>query len=344
MDQTNQQFCFTHPAGGDVYLFTLCNAKGTTAGITNYGGILTSLRILQQDVVNNLVLGFDKVEDYISKPYLDSNPFFGAAVGRYGNRIKDGRFRIDGREYELARNIDPDHLHGGLNGFDKKVWTPHSLTTDSVVLKYESKDGEEGYPGNLDVTLRFELNDAGELSYEYLAFTDQPTVINLTHHSYFNLNNGRGTIGDHYVKINASAVLDQDDNLTPTGVIVPVQDTRYDFRQSRRIDANRNDATGYDQSFVLDDRDPGLPAAAAYSEESGVTLQVFTTEPIVHLYTGKSIPPLTGSDGHLYGPFSGFCLETQVHPNAINIPGFPNTILRPGETYHHKTIYKVITG
>lgn len=341
---SNQQYCFTHPDGNEVYLFTLRNAKGTEAGITNYGGILVFFRVVQKDgTPNNLVLGFENVEEYISKAYLDANPFFGAAVGRYGNRIKDGRFTVDGDEYTLECNIGPDHLHGGLTGFDKKVWTTHSVTADSVVLKYESPDGEEGYPGTLDTTLRFELNDDNELSYEYTAFTDQPTPVNLTHHSYFNLNNGKGTIGDHWVKINAGAILEQDDNLTVTGRVLPVDD-RYDFRQGRPINKNWDPATGYDQSFVRDDNSTATPAAEAWSEESGIKLQVFTTEPIVHLYTGKSIPALAGSDGNLYGPFSGFCLETQIHPNAINIPGFPDTILRPGETYRQKTIYKIVNG
>ncbi|MET0393221.1 MAG: aldose epimerase family protein [Chitinophagaceae bacterium] len=342
MLQPNQQFCFTHPGGEDIYLFTLQNAKGTEAVITNYGGILTAFRIIQQDGhVNNIVLGFDKVEEYLAPGYLASYPFFGAAIGRYGNRIKDGRFSIDGKAYMVHRNLPPDHLHGGREGFDKKVWQCTDLSSQSLTLQYRSPDGEEGYPGNLDVTLRFELNDDNELSHEYTAVTDQPTPVNLTHHSYFNLNNGKGTIGDQSAKIKAAEILEQDANLSVTGNLLPVANTPYDFRELKRLDTDWEPGTGYDQSFVIDPS-AQQPAAEAYSDKSGIGLQVFTTEPIVHLYTGGGIPPLAGSEGNTYGPFSGFCLETQVHPNAVNIPDFPNTVLRPGETYRQKTTYRLI--
>lgn len=338
-DQTNSHFCFTHPdpGGEDIYLFTLINSKGTTVSISNYGGIITSFRVIQKDgSVNNIVLGFDKMEQYLDAEYVKNYPFFGAAIGRYGNRISQGKFSIDGRQYSLEQNLGPDHLHGGISGFDKKVWACDSISPASLLLKYQSKDGEEGYPGKLDVMLRFELNDENELSYEYTAVTDKPTAVNLTHHSYFNLNNGKGTIGDHYVKINGSFVLGQDKNHTANGNLLPVEGTAYDFRQFRQINQNGNAAESYDQSFVLDTKTTP-PAAEAYSEESGLKLQVFTTEPVVHLYTGQSIPPLNG-----YGPFSGFCLETQIHPNAINIPHFPDTVLRPGDVYHQKTIYRIV--
>jgi aldose 1-epimerase len=343
MDKSNQQYCFTHSGGEDIYLFTLRNAKGTEAIITNYGGILTSFRVVQQDgTINNIVLGFENVEEYMSEKYLAAYPYFGAAIGRYGNRIKDGKFTLDGKEYTLKKNLGTEHLHGGASGFDKKVWRCDAFSSGSLVLKYRSPDGEEGYPGNLEVTLRFELNEENELSHEYTAFTDQPTPVNFTHHSYFNLNNGKGTIGGHFVKINAAEILEQDANLTVTGILLPVPNTPYDFRQFKRIDTDWEPDTGYDQSFVVDPTAPP-PAAEAYAEESGLKLQVFTTVPIVHLYTGIGIPALTGSGGTTYGPFSGFCLETQIHPNAVNIPHFPVTILRPGERYYQKTSYKVIT-
>lgn len=331
--------CFTHSSGEDIYLFTLSNLKGTKVRITNYGGIITSFNVMVQDGSSiNIVLGFDKVEDYFSEQYVQANPFFGAAIGRYGNRIKDGRFSIDDKEYILQKNIGPDHLHGGFSGFDKKIWTVDSFSGNSLLLKYISHDGEEGYPGNLAVSLRFDLNDENELSYEYMAITDQPTAVNLTHHSYFNLDKDKKNIGDHHVSIHAANILEQDNNLTVTGKIIPVENTMYDFRESRPVNKNWDPAIGYDQSFVVDETDQGLPVAEACSTESGIKLQLYTTEPIVHLYTGKSIPELNG-----YGRFKGFCLETQVHPNAINIPHFPNTILRPGNIYHHKTIYKVLS-
>ncbi|MEO8405967.1 MAG: aldose epimerase family protein, partial [Chitinophagaceae bacterium] len=234
-----------------------------------------------------------------------------------------------------------EHLHGGNVGFDKRVWTLESVTDSVLVLKYESPDGEEGYPGNLDVTLRFELTDDNELIHEYAAFTDMPTPVNLTHHSYFNLTNGDGTIGDTIVKINASYTLAQDDTSTVTGELLPVDNTRFDFRNPKRIDTNWNPETGYDQSFVVDKKE-NRADAEAWSEKSGIKLQLFTSEPIVHLYTAKYLSPMKGKDGKSYGPFSGFCLETQIHPNAINIPGFPDTILRPGQEYKHKTIYKIL--
>jgi aldose 1-epimerase len=342
MDNTNKQFCFTHPGGEDIYLFTLSNSKGTEVRITNYGATITAFIVLQKNGTrNDIVLGFDKVDEYLGYDYLQANPYFGAAIGRYGNRIKNGHFSIDGKTYAVEKNLGTEHLHGGVTGFDKKVWTPFSSTTDSVVMKYESKDGEENYPGTLDVTIKFELNEDNELMHEYSAFCDKPTPVNLTHHSYFNLNNGKGNINNHMVKINGSDILEQDETLTVTGKLLPVENTSYDFRQFKRISKDWNPDTGYDQSFVLDSVTPP-PAAEAYSEESGIKLQVFTTEPIVHLYTGKSIPVIPGKNGIKYGPFSGFCLETQVHPNAINIPHFPDTVLRPGKEYRQRTVYKVI--
>jgi aldose 1-epimerase len=341
MEET-KTYCFSHSSGEDIYLFSLHNSKGTKVRITNYGAIITSFSITVQDSkTNDIVLGFDKIEDYLSEKYLSDNPFFGAAVGRYGNRIKDSRFSIDDKEYMLQNNNNNDHLHGGNYGFDKKVWSVDSFTEHSLILKYLSRDGEEGYPGNLDVTLRFELNDENELSYEYTATTDKPTAVNLTHHSYFNLDNGYGNIGNHYIKINASGILEQDSNFTVTGKLVLVENTPYDFRLFKQLNRDWNPATGYDQSFIIDKPDQHTPAAEAYSNDSGIKLQVYTSEPVVHLYTGSSIPSIQGKKGNMYGPFSGFCLETQVHPNAVNIPHFPNTILRPGQIYRHKTTYKL---
>lgn len=345
MDTSNKRFCFTHPYGEDIYLFTLGNSKNTKVDIINYGAIITSFRIVCNDgTVNDIVLGFDDPGKYLEEKYLEIYPYFGAAIGRYANRIKEGKFELNGKQYELPQNLGRDHLHGGYMGFDKKVWTYESVSDNSLVLRYQSNDGEEGYPGNLDVILRYELNDNNELSYEYTAYTDQATPVNLTHHSYFNLDTEKSGIGDHYVKINGSAYLEQDEHLAVTGKIIPVQNTAYDFRKAKKINRDWNPQTGYDQSFVSDNVNIQVPAAEAWSESSGLKLQLFTTEPIVHLYTGKSIPPLEGKNGNNYGPFSGFCLETQVHPNAVNIPSFPDTILKPGEMYHHKTVYRVLTA
>ncbi|MEO5563967.1 MAG: aldose epimerase family protein [Chitinophagaceae bacterium] len=341
MSNSNKQYCFTN-SGEDIYLFTLSNSKGTEVCITNYGATITSFTVVQKDgTKNNIVLGFDKVEEYMGKDYLKANPYFGAAVGRYGNRIKSGKFSIDGKEYSVKTNLGTEHLHGGTIGFDKRVWKVDSFSQNILTLSYHSPDGEEDYPGNLDVTIKYELSENDELSNTFSAVTDKPTAINLTHHSYFNLDNGKGFIDDHLVKINGSAILEQDETLTVTGKLIPVDNTPYDFRQFKRINTNWNTTTGYDQSFVIDNPDINTPAAEAYSERSGLRLQIFTSEPIVHLYTGVGIPTLTGKGGQKYGAFAGFCLETQIHPNAINIPAFPNTVLRPGETYHHKTVYKI---
>lgn len=344
MEKIKKQFCFTHSSGEDIYLFTLSNAKGTEVCITNYGAIITSFKIHHANgIINDIVLGFDKVEDYLSEQYLAGYPYFGAAIGRYANRIKNGEFIIDDKKYFLKKNKVTDHLHGGDNGFDKKVWIGGSSSKNTLTLKYKSIDGEEGYPGNLETELRFGLTDNNELIYEYTASTDKPTAVNLTHHSYFNLNNGQGNIGDHLVKINAATILEQDTNFVVTGKQLPVENTLYDFTKTRRIDENWNVNDGYDQTYVIENINILNPVAEAYSKKSGLTLQVFTSEPVVHFYTGKWIPDLKGKNGNSYGPFSGFCFETHIHPNAINIPSFPNTILRPGETYYTKTIYRVIS-
>jgi aldose 1-epimerase len=342
MDTSNRQFCFTHPNGEDIYLFRLYNSKDTEVLITNYGAIITAFKIIQRDgSVNDIVLGFDKIESYSEKEYLAVYPYFGAAIGRYGNRIKSGKFEVDGKKYSVVLNWGSEHLHGGFTGFDKRVWTCDSNTASALVLKYKSPDGEEGYPGNLEVTLRFELNEENELSHTYTAVTDKATPVNLTHHSYFNLNNGQGTIGDHILKINAGHILEQDENCTVTGKLLSVDNTQYDFRKARPINKNWEPSVGYDQSFVVNQQDEE-PAAEVWSEQSGIRLQVFTTEPIVHFYTGGGIPSLSGKQEKKYGPFSGFCLETQIHPNAINIPHFPDTILRPGQQYRHQTIYRIL--
>jgi aldose 1-epimerase len=349
MQNNNGIFCLTHYSGEDIYLFTLRNIKGTEVCITNYGAIITAFKIpAANGSFNDIVLGFDDVEDYLLEQYLAGYPYFGAAIGRYANRIKNGEFGIDGKKYSVAKNKGTDHLHGGVNGFDKKVWTPPSGSEKTLSLIYISKDGEEGYPGNLESTVSFELTDNNELIYKFTATTDEPTAVNLTHHSYFNLNNGNGTINDHLVRINSTAILEQDDNFVVTGKAISVEKTPYDFRQLKRIDRDWDPADGYDQSFVVDENcavDPntGLTLVAeAFSERSKLKLEVYTNEPLVHFYTGKWIPALKGKNGNNYGPFSGFCFETQKHPNAINIPHFPDTILRPGDTYQTKTMYRVI--
>lgn len=328
-----------------ISVFTLKNKKGTEAVITNYGAIILSFKIKKENgEMNDIVLGFDKPEDYLDEKYLANYPYFGAAVGRYGNRIKNGKMEIDGKNYPLAINMGADHIHGGKIGFDKKTWTVVSFdeATNRLKLSLKSPDGEEGYPGNLDVSFTFELNEDNELSHEYIATTDKPTAVNLTHHGYFNLDNGEGRVDNYYIKINASSILEQDENLTTNGNYIPVQGTRFDFRQPHKMSSQWGNQPGYDQSFVIDKKEKELTLAAeAFSEKSKTKLELLTTEPVVHFYTGIGLPVIKGKGNAQYGPYSGFCFETQVHPNAINIPSFPNTILRPGETYRHKTIYRI---
>lgn len=341
--QTSQHFCYKHSSGEDIYLFLLSNVQNSRIYISNYGAIVQSFIIMRPDgSENDIVLGFEKMEEYLSPEYLKHYPWFGCAIGRYGNRIRNASFQIDGVIHQLSKNLGNGHLHGGHSGFDKKIWQMVSHSPSLLELQYTSPDREEGYPGNLLVTLRYHLNDSNEFSYEYTATTDKPTAVNLTHHGYFNLDNGKSTIEEHEVKIEAAEILEQDDGLVATGNFVPVKNTHFDFNQMRKINAAWNKESGFDQSFVIDNKNKDLSlVATVISSRSATKMEVFSTEPVVHFYTGKWIPALRGKNGTMYGPSSGFCLETQVHPNAINIPHFPNTVLRPGETYHHKTMYRL---
>lgn len=343
-----QKLCYKDKSGEDIYLFTLCNEKGTEASITNYGAILTSFKIKDKNgSIQDIVLGFDTVKEYKGKEYLENYPWFGAAVGRYCNRIKDARVEIDGRQYEVSKNKGADNLHGGFSGFDKKYWKLQSsgeAPFPFVELVYNSPDGEEGFPGNLEVAIRFELNNDNELSYAYKAVCDKSTAINLTHHSYFNLSGGEGTIKEHLVRLHASRWLGQDDRLVANGKINDVKGTVYDFRELKRIADGLKEVDEFDQSFVADEVYTSKPVlvAEAVSPKTNIRLQVYSTEPVVHFYSGKWIPEVKGKSGVEYGAFSGLCLETHKHPNAINISHFPNTILRPGEIYIQKTVYKII--
>jgi aldose 1-epimerase len=341
--EKSSQLCFTHSSGKDIYLYRLRNINKTEVLVTNYGAIIMAYKIYMADgSLNDIVLGFDNVHDYFSADYLKTYPFMGAAVGRYANRIKDAYFKIDDKEFHVSKNWGNDQLHGGKEGFDKKVWDFVSFDEECNILqlKYNSPDGEEGFPGNLEVNICFELNDDNDLIYEYSATCDQPTAVNLTHHDYFNLNNGEGAIDDHELKIYSDKILEQDEHLVATGNYVAVENTRYDFGDFHSIGKRMNG--GYDQSFVIEKENDQLTIVAeALSKRSGLKLQVLSTEPLVHLYTGQGFPKIKGKNNIGYGPYFGFCLETQKHPNAINISKFPNTVLKPGEKYHQKTVYKV---
>lgn len=338
--KVEKQYCFTHSTGEDIYLFALRNVNGTEVNITNYGAIISCFKINKI----NIVLGFEDPREYMTADYLSSYPYFGCEVGRYANRIKNAGFEIDGIKYNVSKNRDTDHLHGGFEGFQQKAWKLLSFSEEPnpvLALEYKSKDGEEGYPGTLTVKVEFELNDNDELIMSTTAATDKPTAINLTHHDYFNLN-GDGRIDEQLLKIPASHYLGQDKNLVADGRILPVAGNSHDFRQHRKINKCWDPIEGYDQTFVIDKKENTFALSAECTgDKTGLRLQVFSTEPAVHFYTGKWLPELERNGNKIFGPFTGFCLETQVHPNAINIPHFPNSVLRPGEKYNRKTVYKI---
>lgn len=347
MLQFNNERVATHTNGEDIYLFKLTNSKNTQVGITNYGAIIQSFVIQNKDgALQDIVLGFDDVSRYMDSDYYSKDyPYLGAVIGRYGNRIGHARFPVHGHTIQVSPNFDPHQLHGGYNGFDKKVWKPLAYETAPVprlVLQHISPDGDEGYPGNLTTHIEFILSDDNELTYTITATTDKTTAVNITHHSYFNLNPDDSPIGNHQVFINGNHILEQDSDFVTTGKLLPVAGTAHNFTGFKQVHAEWNPADGYDQTFELVKQDINTLAAATYVHKDDVQLQVYTNQPTVHFYTGRWIPNLTGKNGAQYGPYSGLCFETQVHPNAVNRPVFPNTILEPGETYHHQTIYKII--
>jgi aldose 1-epimerase len=338
--------------GRDVDLYTLTNANGMVAKITTYGGTLTELWAPDRNgQMEDIVLGFDTVE-----PYETISPYFGSTVGRYGNRIGKGTFTLDGREYTLATNNDQNHLHGGLKGFDKVVWKADPFQNESGVglkLRYLSADMEEGYPGNLDVTVTYTLTNKNELKIDYLAKTDKPTIVNLTNHAYFNLaGQGDGKILDHQLMINADAFTPVDDGLITTGEIRPVEGTPFDFREftaiGKRIDADDQQIKfggGYDHNWVLNKNNGGMTLAAkVFEPTSGRLMEIYTDEPGVQFYAGNFLDgTITGKMGKVYPHRSGLCLETQHYPDSPNKPNFPPVTLRPGQTYKTTTVHKFST-
>jgi aldose 1-epimerase len=329
--------------GKEVKLFTLTNINGTQVKITNYGGIVTSwLTKDKKGEIGNVVLGFDSLASY-----QQSSPYFGAIIGRYGNRIAKGMFSIDGKKFKLATNNGPNHLHGGTKGFDKVVWDAEVDTEGSymVTLKYFSKDGEEGYPGNLKITVVYTLTDSDELVMEYTAETDKPTIVNLTNHSYFNLSgNVTNTILNHELQVNANKYTPVDAGLIPTGDMVDVSGTPFDFRKPFRIgDRIGNVTGGYDHNFILNKRSAGMELVATlYDSISGRQLEVITTEPGLQFYSGNFLDgTLKTPDGKDIIKYGALCLETQHFPDSPNQPDFPSTLLKPGELYTTQTIYKI---
>ncbi len=339
----------TTAAGIAVEEYTLTNSSGMEVKIITYGGAITSIRVPDRyGVMTNVVLGFDNLADYETR-----SPYFGNITGRYANRIANATFTLDGTVYTLAANNGPNSLHGGINGFDNQVWTAEEIEGDGEVglsLSYLSPDGEEGYPGNLSVTVVYTLTDANELRIDYEATTDAPTVLNLTNHSYFNLaGNGAGTIYDHIIMINADAYTPVDETLIPTGEIAPVDETPFDLRIPVRIGAGIRSnhpqmviGRGYDHNFVLNRSDDSTLelAARVYEPNSGRIMEVWTTEPGIQFYTGNFLDgTLVGSSDVMYRQGDAFALETQHYPDSPNQPDFPSTELRPGDTFQSTTIY-----
>ena len=340
--------------GQPVELYTLTNNSGVAMKVTTYGGTITELYVPDRNgEMGNVVLGFDKLDGYISPAYETSNPNFGAIIGRYGNRIAKGKFTLDGVEYTLATNNNENHLHGGNIGFNRVVWAAKPVeSADGIALEltYASKDMEEGYPGNLQVTVTYTLTDANELKIDYRAVTDKATPCNLTNHSYFNLSAGKQpTIAGHELSILADKYTEVDGGLIPTGNLPDVSGTPMDFttphKIGERIDAEFEQLQiggGYDHNWVLRNSSGSLElAATVYEPESGRFMEVLTTEPGVQFYAGNFLDgTLTGTNDMTYIRRAGLCLETQHFPDSPNQPTFPSTILQPGQSYQTQTIYK----
>jgi aldose 1-epimerase len=332
--------------GAGVERFLLINANGLEATIMTYGGTLTSLRVPDRGGrLGDIVLGFETLE-----PYLGDHPYFGALIGRFGNRIAGGQFTLNGTTYTLARNDGQNHLHGGPHGFHRAIWSAQeyrSADGPSLKLRYLSRDGEEGYPGNLDVTVIYTLTDQNALQIEYTATTDRDTVVNLTHHAYFNL--AGGDILDHQLQLDGSQFVPIDETLIPIGELRPVHDTPMDFTTPTRIgdrinadDEQMRRGQGYDHTWVLDKPAGALARAArVYEPGTGRLLEVYTTAPGIQFYSGNMLDgSLAGKRGTIYTRNSGLCLETQHFPDSPNQPQFPSTVIRPGETYRQTTRFQ----
>ncbi|MEK7678332.1 MAG: aldose epimerase family protein [Verrucomicrobiota bacterium] len=335
------------PSGAPVDLYTLRNSKGLEARICNYGGIVVSLKAPDRNGhFGDVVLGHDTLAAYIK-----DSPYFGCLVGRYGNRIAKGKFTLEGKEYTLATNNFPNHLHGGIKGFDKVVWQAKAVPSDlgpALELRYVSKDGEEGYPGNLTVTATYILTEDNALRLDYTATTDKATVANLTHHSYFNLA-GKGDILGHVVTMPADRFTPVDSTLIPTGELKPVAGTPFDFRAPTAIGARIGQVNeqlkfggGYDHNWVFDKRIGDLTLQArVFEPTSGREMEVWSTEPGLQFYSGNFLDgTITGKGGWVYQFRNGFCMEPQHYPDSPNQPGFPSVVLRPGQTYRNTIIYR----
>jgi aldose 1-epimerase len=341
---TKKQLMGRTPAGENVDLYTLTNTHGLRAQIMTYGATLVSVETPDRDgTIGNITLSLDSLEDY-----LRGHPCLGSTIGRFANRIAKGRFRIDGHEYVLAVNNGLNHLHGGVRGFDKVLWKAEAVEEDrcaGIALSYESPDGEEGYPGNLAVTVIYRLTDNDELSIEYSATTDKRTVVNLTNHAYWNLaNGGSSDVLGHELMLDADKILAVDAGLIPTGELIAVESTPYDFRKPKTVGSAMNQlGGGFDHCFILNKRrDPRTPTLAARVVEpgSGRMMEVHTTEPALQFYTANGLDGTLHAGGKSYQKHNGFCLEAQHFPDSPNHSEFPATVLDPGMKYHQLTVHK----
>ena len=324
-----------------VFKYTLTNRKGMEVDIISYGAAVVAVRIPNGEMTTDVALGYDSIADYEAH-----DKYMGAVVGRFANRIGSGKFILNEKEYDLAVNNGKNHLHGGISGFDKKVWKGE-IKGDAVVFAYISPDGEEGYPAELRTEVTYSLTDEGELGISYEAIADGDTIINLTNHTYFNLN-GQGQITNHILKINADRFTENNEESLPTGKILSVENTPFDFRKSKEIGENINDThyqivngKGYDHNFIVNGQEDMKFVSQAHSPKTKISMEVYSTQVGVQFYSGNYIDGrVKGKRGVTYKERDGFCLETQGFPNAIAVSSFPSPILRKNTKYCHKTIYK----
>jgi aldose 1-epimerase len=323
----------TLPNGENVLSYTLQNGSGAELTVINFGATITSLKIPSRVGKTDVVLGFDTIEDYIASQKLPAPPHFGAVIGRYAGRIKNGQFKMGEKEYRLNINNNSNTLHGGIKGFDRVMWQVTNLGPKAITLQYTSADGEENFPGELTVEVTYTLTEENEVIVEYKATTTEDTIINLTQHSYFNLDGPDGSVTDLELDLNADNILEIDNENIPSGKIIRASDKGYDFS------GGGSPVFGIDDSYIV--RDNTSPAAVLKSNKTGLKLSVFSDQPSLHIYVGGNLfGKLKGKDGAEYHTTSGICFESQNYPDAPNQPDFPNAVLKKGDTYKQKTIWK----
>ncbi len=333
--------------GTSIKAYTLANANGVEVTITNYGATVTKILVPDsKGNIENIACGFDTLDGYFGKEYVENAPYFGGTVGRYCSQIKDAKFSLNGKEYQLADNCGPNNLHGGKVGFDKKIWSAETFETDKgsgVEMSLDSKALEEGFPGNVEVTVTFTLNNDNELNIDYIATPDADTPLSLTNHTYFNLNAFKSNVECHLAQVNAHARLDCDDTGAATGDIVNVEGAADDMRQPKRIgDAHDEMGDGFENFYILDNQEGSfIESAKITCPDSGRSLTVSTTEPCMLLYTGKyTSDAIKRENGEQYGKYRGFCCETHRYPNGPNIENSPKSVTKAGETFKSTTQFK----